>query len=668
MTRRRSRRSGIAVGLAALVALTSLRGEGRADLASDAYQDAKAVIEELLTAEITRSLVPQIVCRAGRQEAVFSDPDCAADGGGAESLGADPTSPVVCLRRADADRPHELRRQRVTLKLLEYFPATLQAVYSRRFAALRSTVGSEVIDVASETFYDSLRGDLRAIERQATRDASVRTALDYANEIAPAAATVFSRLPAEAFHDCLEQVTAKLSAGLTGSVSRLDRECTPSSDDNALECELATSLRLALRGQPKEAEARLLRSVALILAHCLLGQPLLAEWPPGDGPARLKRTADEILGLLAAWRGGGAAGGAAAADAAFETFAARLAAVLGAPRDKLLPLLGAKRGAFEQVAARLRGVSDGGAVPLTLTTLIADLGDVLRGKGALCDGVTSPACNLLDEIPVRIGVRSVVWSAVTAASSGDLRGVAHLVLNALFPRATGGTRCDQQSQSEGCRADAYRRFADSLVLYVLDATDGDASASVRAVFRQSAAEVVRFLSPFGGLDRGEPVLWYVPELLMRASWSSGFLDAGDLGQEHLRYSVGLNFVRFRKTLLYTDRSYASLQLSLVDPIAPLAELVLRAERDPVTRGAIHYERSVLVLWNAIAPRLELTLALPWFSKHLAVSAGAGLRLVAPTEGQLDASGERTQTYRSFLHDEDDWYDFLEASLSLKYLL
>lgn len=257
-------------------ALLGWRGEGRADLAGDAYQDAKVVIEELLTAEITRSLVPQIVCRAGRQEAVFNDPDCSAEGA---ALGADPTTATVCLRRGVAGAP---RRQRVTLKLLEYFPATLQALYSRRFAALKSTVGSEVIDVASETFYDSLRGDLRAIERQATRDPSVRAALDYANEIAPAAATVFSPLEPLAFRDCLEQVTAKLGAGLGTSVSRLDRECTPSTEDNALECELAMSLRLALRHKEQEAQARMMRAVALILAHCLLGQPLLAEWPPGD--------------------------------------------------------------------------------------------------------------------------------------------------------------------------------------------------------------------------------------------------------------------------------------------------------------------------------------------------------------------------------------------------
>lgn len=662
-----ARTSPVWVAMVVMVAaLLGWRGEGRADLAGDAYQDAKVVIEELLTAEITRSLVPQIVCRAGRQEAVFNDPDCSAEGA---ALGADPTTATVCLRRGVAGAP---RRQRVTLKLLEYFPATLQALYSRRFAALKSTVGSEVIDVASETFYDSLRGDLRAIERQATRDPSVRAALDYANEIAPAAATVFSPLEPLAFRDCLEQVTAKLGAGLGTSVSRLDRECTPSTEDNALECELAMSLRLALRHKEQEAQARMMRAVALILAHCLLGQPLLAEWPPGDGPPRLKRTADEILALMAALqRAPAGASGEGGDDAAFTAFATRLAAVLPAPPEKLAPLLAAKRGAFAQVAARVRGVSDGGAVPLSLTTLIADLGDVLRGKGALCDGVTSPACNFLDEMPVRIGVKSVVWSAVTAASSGDLRGVAHLVLNALFPRATGGRRCDQQAQNEGCRADAYRRFADSLVMYVLDAADGDASVAVRAVFRQSAAEVVRFISPFGGIDRGEPILWYVPELLMRASWSSGFTDAGDAsgaGGDRLRYSVGLNLLRLRKVLMYTDRSYASLQLSLVDPIAPLAELVLRGERDPSTGAAIHYDRSELVLWNAIAPRLELTLALPWFSKHLAVSAGAGLRLVAPTESKTDAAGERTLTYRSFLHDEDDWYDFLEAALSLKYLL
>lgn len=644
-----------------------------ADLAGDAYQDAKSVIEELLTAEITRSLVPQIVCRAGRQEAVFNDPDCAAEAGAAVSSGfSDPASATVCLRRGD-------RRQRVSLKLLEYFPATLQALYSRRFASLRSTVGSEIIDVASDTFYESLRGDLRDIQRQAARDPAVKAALDYANEIAPASATVFSQLEAPALRDCVEQVTAKLSAGVVTSVSRLDRECAPSRADNALECELAQSLRLALRGKAAEAEARLRRAVAIILAHCLLGQPLFADWPPpaaapGDGEAkpsddvRLKRTADELSALLAQLERPGAD-----PEAAFAGFAARLAALLGATKEKLEPLLLAKRGSILQVASRVRAVTRDGAVPLTLASLIADLADVLRGPGALCEGLSSPACNFLDEIPWRIGTRSLVWSAVTAAASGDLRGVAHLVLSALFPRNTDGKRCDQQSGSEGCKADTFRRFADSLVMYVLDATDGDASVAVRAVFRQSAAEVVRFISPFGGIDREEPLLWLTPELLMRASWSSGYLDAGD---DRLRYAVGLNMLRFRKVLVYTDASYASLQLSLIDPIAPLAELVLRAERAPGTGGAdtgaeIQYRDTAKVFWNVISPRLELTAALPWFSKHLAVSAGVGLRLVAPTDQALEGSGASavpTSTYRSLFHDADDWYDFLEVALALKYLL
>jgi hypothetical protein len=647
-----------------------------ADLAGDAYQDAKSVIEELLTAEITRSLVPQIVCRAGRQEAVFNDPDCSTEASAAASSGfSDPASATVCLRRGD-------RRQRVTLKLLEYFPGTLQALYSRRFASLRSTVGSEVIDVASDTLYESLRGNLRDIQRQATRDPAVRTALDYANEIAPASATVFSQLEAPALRDCLEQVTAKLSAGLVTSVSRLDRECAPSREGNALECELAQSLRLALRGKAAEAEARLRRAVALILAHCLLAQPLFADWPPtttttttaGDGrddvrdDVRLKRIADELTVLMAQLeRPGGDP------ELAFAGFTIRLAAVLGVAKEKLEPLISGKRGSILQVASRVRAITRDGAVPLTLASLISDLADVLRGPGALCEGVSSPACNFLDEIPWRIGTRSLVWSAVTAAASGDLRGVAHLVLSALFPRDTAGSRCDQQSGSEGCKADTFRRFADSLVMYVLDATDGDASVAVRAVFRQSAAEVVRFISPFGGIDREEPVLLLTPELLMRASWSSGYLDAGD---DRLRYAVGVNLLRLRKVLVYTGSSYAALQLSLIDPIAPIAELVLRAERTSGPGGAdtgaeIRYRQTGKVFWNVISPRLELTAALPWFSKHLAVSAGVGLRLVAPTEQTTEGSGDSavpTSTYRGLLHDADDWYDFLEVALALKYLL
>lgn len=634
----------------------------RADIAGEAYQDFKGVIEDLLTAEITRALVPQIVCRAGRQE---NPPGASCD---------DPST--ICFERRG-------EMQRIKLKMLEYFPATLQAIYSRRFAALRSTVASEVIDVAADTFYDSMLVTLQDLSkmRAAMQSSAVQLAIEYANEIAPAGDTLFTSFDAESLGQCVEKITEKLNAGLVTTISRIDRDCSPSRHDKALACELAQALRLALRGKGEESEARIHRGLAIILAKGLLSQPAVTGERPQPGRDGLvKILADELTGLLHQLGGGSLS--SAAQDELFAAFTARASALLGIDPAKIGAMVTSKRGAFTRLVARLEAVTDGGAVKLTIELLISDLAEVLRGPGSLCDQQEESTCKFLEreELSQRIGISSSVWPAVTAAGSGDLRGVAHLVLSALFRRSTDGRRCDRQSDSEECKLDAYRRFADSMVMYVLDSAEGDASLTVRSVFRQAATEVVRFISPFGGIDRGEPLLWLTPELALRASWSAGYpSDGGD----RFRYVAGVNMLRLRKVLVYTDRSYASLQLSLLDPIAPLAELALRPDLEEGSDMPIEYEDNARLLLNVISPRFELTAALPWLSKHLAASAGVGLRLVVPTAPQapmpmlgedgepIEDSGDDgtlTSRYRTLFDAGDDWYEHVEFGFSLKYLL
>ncbi len=650
---------GVLVALAMTLAILLARPPGaRADVASEVYQDAKGIIEELLTAEITRKLVPQIVCRAGRQELEGATACEAQPGGSAEPA-------TVCF--AVGGQIIELR-----LKLLEFFPATLQAIYSRRFAALKSTVVSETIDVAADTFYDSMVSRLDDIERtrRAARDPAIQMAVDYANEIAPSSDTIFLALQDEVLGGCLQAVTSKLEAGMGSTVSRLDQQCSPSPPEGAMACELAQSLRFALRGKPAEAEARIRRAIALALASALLRQPALVA--AGVSPARLKELADEVMGLVAALEAG-----PVELDKVFAAFAARMSARLGVPPATIDPLIAQSREAFLRVAARLRALV-GGPVKLSLSTLVSDVTEVLEGASSLCQtaaalpggaaaagGPPSP-CQLLGEIKERIGTASLVWPAVTAASSGDLRGVAHLVISGLFRRTTDSSRCDPTSQDESCKLELYRSFVDSLVMYMLDVAQGDTSTSVRTVFRQAAAEVVHLISPGGGVDRGGAVLLRYPELVLRATWSSGYLD---VGEGRLRYAAGLNLLRLRQVLVYNERYYASMQLSLLDPLAPLAELALRPDRDGGSGGErIAYDDSYRLVANLVAPRFELTTALPWLSSHLALAAGVGLRLAAPTERVLGGGAAPAVQYHFLWDDKDHWDEFIEFGFALKYLL
>lgn len=640
----------------------------RANVTGEVYQDAKAVIEDLLSAEIARALVPQVVCRAGRREELASPSDCR------QRLGeADHTA--VCLAFGS-------RYVLARLRLLEVFPATLQALYSRRFAGLGSTVTAELIEQVAETFYRALRDDLAVIERElaAARDPSVRLALLLANQLAPPTETVLEPLPPQALASCVAQVDAKLRAGVAAGVAALDSECAPPTADNALACELAQALREALAGRSTVSAAHGRRALALPIAQALLAQLAL---PTAATRALLRPLADEVTALLAALERDPASPALAAfatrAHALLEQHCARHSgdcpppAPSAAPTGTAPPPLDAALAhlapALRKLVARVRAATAEGATPLTVRLLVTDLLDVVTGPDSLCDGVDAPACRLLAELELRVGKRSLLWPAVRAASSGDLRAVAHLALSALFGQGTAGRGCDRQADDEGCRRDAFRRFADSLVMYVLDAARGDTSEAVRAVFRQAAAEAIRLVSPFGGLDRSADarapalgdLLWLAPELALRSSWSPGYVN-DEPG--HLRYTAGLQLVRLRKVFWYTDRAYAALGLSLLDPLAPLAEIVLRADRDAITGQPVRYQRSGLLLWNVLAPRVEWSAGLPWLSKHVVLGAGLSLRLVTSTERSQRADAV-DYSYR--LPGAAPWYEHLELALALKYL-
>ncbi len=659
------------VGVVALGLLTLLLASpARANVTGEVYQDAKAVIEDLLSAEIARALVPQVVCRGGRREELASPSDCRQRVGEADHT-------AVCLAFGS-------RYVLARMRLLEVFPATLQALYSRRFAGLGSTVTGELVEQVAETFYHALRSDLAVIERElaAAKDPNVRLALQLANHLAPPTETVLEPLPPGPLAACVAQVDAKLRAGVAAGVAALDSECAPPTADNALACELAQALREALSGHSTVSAAHSRRALALPTAQALLAQLALS---PAAARALARPLADEVTALVAALERDPASPALAAfagrAHAMIEHHCARHvgdcplqpaapAATAGAPPPRPIDAALAKlEPALRKVVARVRAATAEGATPLTVRFLVTDVLDVITGPDSLCEGIDAPACSLFAELEQRVGKRSLLWPAVRAASSGDLRAVAHLALSALFGQGTAGRGCDRQSDDEGCRRDAFRRFADSLVMYVLDVARGDTSEAVRAVFRQAAAEAIRLVSPFGGLDRAGDVrsqtlgdlLWLAPELALRPSWSPGYVN-DEPG--HLRYTAGLQLVRLRKVFWYTDRSYAALGLSLLDPLAPLAEIVLRADRDAISGQPVRYRRSSQLLWNVLTPRLEWNAGLPWLSKHVVLGAGLALRLVTATERSERAEASE-YTYR--LPGAAPWYEHLELALSLKYL-
>ena len=126
-------------------------------------------------------------------------------------------------------------------------------------------------------------------------------------------------------------------------------------------------------------------------------------------------------------------------------------------------------------------------------------------------------------------------------------------------------------------------------------------------------------------------------------------------------SASVDLLTFRKRLLYTDLAYSAFHLSLVDAVAPLAEL---ATRD--NRGATYMETARLAL-NVVTPRVDAVFGVPAFSKHFLLGAGMSLRMAAPlTTGEHLPDGSERFEYQWVWNDEGQVPRFIEFGFVAKY--
>lgn len=157
------------------------------------------------------------------------------------------------------------------------------------------------------------------------------------------------------------------------------------------------------------------------------------------------------------------------------------------------------------------------------------------------------------------------------------------------------------------------RFFISLAAYVLDATDGDTEAMTRSAFRAAAKDLLLSVETHG-LPR-EGSRWrgrLVPRLSLRFAVND---QQAVSGADRRRTVVSADW----PTAMVAVNDYAGLEVSLLDPIAPLAELGLRDAGD-------YADGSLLVL-DAVRPRVGVWVGVPQLSRRLALSLGAGARLV-----------------------------------------
>ena len=159
----------------------------------------------------------------------------------------------------------------------------------------------------------------------------------------------------------------------------------------------------------------------------------------------------------------------------------------------------------------------------------------------------------------------------------------------------------------------HETFFLSLCAYLLDNSEGVGEEVARSAFKASAKELLlsathRGVPRVGDRFRGR----LTPRLSVRLSFNDTYAVTDGDSRRRL---VAADW----PTAMVAINDYIGLELSAIDFIAPLAEMALRP--------AGEYERYEYVALDLIRPRLGTWVAVPQFSRRVALSAGFGLRLL-----------------------------------------
>lgn len=163
---------------------------------------------------------------------------------------------------------------------------------------------------------------------------------------------------------------------------------------------------------------------------------------------------------------------------------------------------------------------------------------------------------------------------------------------------------------------------------LLDDPQGSTVDVTRSAFRAATRELLA-MAPRQGVPRGGRFgTSLLPRLGLRASFNEPYRSEGE--RDGYRQLVTIAW----PSVMRGVEEHAGLELSVVDLAAPLAELAMR----PIGT----YAKEELLFLDAVRLRLGLYLAVPELTSHLAASAGAGVRPVAPVaDAGMQAYERRT---------------------------
>nr|MBA3500671.1 hypothetical protein [Deltaproteobacteria bacterium] len=159
----------------------------------------------------------------------------------------------------------------------------------------------------------------------------------------------------------------------------------------------------------------------------------------------------------------------------------------------------------------------------------------------------------------------------------------------------------------------HETFFLSLTAYLLDTNEGVSEQVARAAFRSSAKELLLSAQHRGVPRVGDRVRFrFLPRLSMRLSFNEPYATTDG---DSRRYVVAADF----PTFMLAINDYVGLELSAIDFVAPLAEMALRP--------AGKYDNYANVALDLIRPRLGMWIAVPAFSRRIALTSGFGARFL-----------------------------------------
>jgi hypothetical protein len=222
--------------------------------------------------------------------------------------------------------------------------------------------------------------------------------------------------------------------------------------------------------------------------------------------------------------------------------------------------------------------------------------------------------------------------------------------------------CGTDTTKQGC-TDLDRKvytFLQALAVYTIDSfSPGAPSTSAGAAFKEAAVDLIEAQ---GGEGVRRPVTpwtrWLVPEFAIRDAWRPGHI--GTTGSQLFVYP-SVDFLRARVHPNVGQNFYLGFHVSVIDPIGPVMEV---ATRSP----SLENDNSALGVFflGLIVPRFDVELGAPTITKHLVIGTGTALRFFRSEGTPADAHYCVWEASCSSGSKALNW-DNVELSLFVKYV-